>query len=128
EAGKTMVERGHAIPLNRENSLVARAARERQGVIVNDVLSEPGFLPNPLLPETKSEMAIPMVVGDELIGVLDVQADVFGRFTADDVQIKTTLASQVAIAAQNARSYASVARQAEFERETAERLREVDRL
>jgi PAS domain S-box-containing protein len=119
--GDQMVARKHAIPLNRERSLVARAARERQGVVVNDVTQEPDFLPNPLLPNTRSEMAIPMIVGDTVIGVLDVQADVPGRFDDQDIQIQQTLAGQVATAVQNARLYTQQV-------EAAERLREVDRL
>lgn len=128
EAGKTMVAEHRTIPFDAERSLVARAARERRGVIVNDVTADPNFLPHPMLPDTKSEMAIPMIVGDTLVGVLDVQADYTDRYTEEDVRIKTTLAAQVAIAVQNARLFAEAAQQAERERETSERLREVDRL
>ena len=64
----------------REQSLVARSARERQGVIVNDVQADPGFLPNKLLPDTHSEMAVPLMVGDQILGVLDVQSDQIGSF------------------------------------------------
>ena len=63
EVGRKMVAEEHAIALDAEKSLVARAARERQPVIVNDVRDDPSFLPNPLLPETRSEMAVPMIVG-----------------------------------------------------------------
>jgi len=59
------------IDVDAEQSLVARAARTRQPVIVNDVRSEPGWLPNPLLPETRAELAVPLVVGDTLLGVLE---------------------------------------------------------
>ncbi len=128
EPGRAMKARGHQIPLDRPHSLVARAARTREGAVVNDVTAEPDFLPNPLLPDTKSEMAIPMLVGDDLIGVLDVQADVRDRFDEDDVRVKTTLAAQVAIAVENARAFAQAEEQAERDRITAERLREVDRL
>ena len=121
EAGRLMAERKHSIMLNREHSLVARAARTRQAVISNDVTQEPDFLPNPLLPDTRSEMAVPMIVGDELIGVLDVQAATINRFTLEDARIKTTLADQVAVAIRNAQAF-------ERERKTIARLREVDRL
>ena len=70
-----------SISISQEQSLVARAARTRKPVIVNDVRSDPGWLPNPLLPETRAEMAVPMIVGDELLGVLDVQADHVDAFT-----------------------------------------------
>jgi PAS domain S-box-containing protein len=121
EPGQIMKARGHAIPLGRENSLVARAARTGQGVISNDVTHEPDFLPNPLLPETKSELALPLIVGDKVIGVLDVQANSIGRFTEEDVRIQTALADQVAVAVENARAY-------QEQEQTARRLREVDRL
>jgi len=121
EAGRIMKEQGRTISIHHQNSLVARAAHKQDGVISNDVAQEAGFLPNPLLPDTKSEMAIPLIVGDELIGVLDVQADTVNRFTADDVAIQSTLADQIAVAVQNARTF-------QIQQETAERLRQVDHL
>ncbi len=103
------------IPLGQEQSLVARAARARQAVIVNDVRSDPSWLPNPLLPDTASEMAVPMIVGDQILGVLDVQSERLNAFTEEDANIQTTLASQVATALQNARSFTQAQRQAEHE-------------
>ena len=110
EPGRQMVAEGRSIPLDREQSLVARAAREKKGVTVNDVHQAPDFLPNPLLPETHSELAVPMIVGGKVIGVFDVQSDQIGRFTEADVDIQTTLAAQVAVALQNAHSFAEVER------------------
>jgi PAS domain S-box-containing protein len=112
DPGRQMVAEGRSIPFDRQDSLVATAARTRQGVIVNDVTQAENFLPNPLLPDTKSEMAIPMIAGDQLIGVLDVQADVTDRFTEEDVNVKTTLAAQIAIAIQNARNFERSSKQA----------------
>jgi len=108
------------IPLDQEQSLVARAGRTRQAVIVNDVRSDAGWLPNPLLPDTASEMAVPMIVGNQLLGVLDVQSDHINAFTEEDASIQSTLASQVATALQNARSFSQTQHQAE--RETAVNL------
>ena len=105
EPGRHMVAEGRSIPLDRVQSLVARAARERKGVTVNDVTTEQDFLPNPLLPDTHSELAVPMIVGENVIGVFDVQSEVIGRFTDADIAVQTTLASQVASAVQNARLY-----------------------
>jgi GAF domain-containing protein len=99
---------------------VARAARTRQAVIVNDVRSDPGWLPNPQLPDTASEMAVPMIVGDQILGVLDVQSERPIAFSDEDASIQTTLASQIAVALQNARSFSQTRRQAE--RETAVNL------
>lgn len=103
------------IVIDQEQSLVARAARTRQPVLVNDVRSDPGWLPNPLLPETRAELAVPLLVGDELLGVLDVQSERVDAFSEEDVNIQVTLAAQVATALQNARNYERARRQAERE-------------
>lgn len=115
EPGRVMVAEKRSIPLNREQSLVARAAREQKGVIVNDVTLAPDFLPNPLLPNTRSELAVPMIVGGNVIGVFDVQSDQVDRFSDADINIQTTLASQVAASIQNARLYARSKAQADVE-------------
>jgi PAS domain S-box-containing protein len=104
EPGEKMKAAGHRIPAAHPHSLVARAARTAAGVVSNDVSQQEDFLPNPLLPETRSEMALPMVVGEEVVGVLDLQANTRNRFTDDDVLVQTTLASQIAVAIQNVRA------------------------
>lgn len=103
------------IPLDQEQSLVARAARSRLPVVINNARGEPGWLPNPLLPDTRSELAVPLVIGDEVLGVLDVQSDRLNAFSEEDINIQSTLAAQVATALQNARSFARAQRQAERE-------------
>lgn len=103
ETGRAMTAEGRHISLAQEKSLVARAARTRQGVIINDVQADPGFLPHPLLPNTRSEMAVPMLAGEKVIGVLDIQADQPNYFTDEDANIQTTLAAQIAIAVENSR-------------------------
>jgi signal transduction histidine kinase len=103
--GRQIMKEGRIIPLSRPDSLVAQAGRTLDGLIVNDVLQNPNFLPHRLLPETRSEMAIPMVVGNTLIGVLDIQADKLDFFTQSDIHVHGTLASQIAVAIQNVRSY-----------------------
>ena len=115
EAGHQMVAEGRSIPLHREQSLVARAAREQKGVRVNDVTAAPDFLPNVLLPDTRSELAVPMIVAGKVIGVFDVQSEVVGRFTDSDINIQTTLAAQVAASIQNVRSFEQSKTQADFE-------------
>ena len=105
-----MVAEGRSIPLAREQSLVANAARQKKGVTVNDVTTAPDFLPHPLLPDTRSELAVPMMVGETVIGVFDVQSEVAGRFTEADIAVQTTLAAQVASAVQNAKSYSELQR------------------
>jgi signal transduction histidine kinase len=100
---------------------VARAARERKAVIVNDTKAAPDHLPNPLLPNTRSEMAVPMIVGDKLLGVLDVQSDQEDRFDERDIRLMEALGEQVSVAAQNAMLY-------QREVSTSHELRRVDLL
>jgi PAS domain S-box-containing protein len=121
EVGVKMVEAGHAIDMSVEQSFVARSARTKQAVVVNDVRNEEGFLPNESLPNTRSEMAIPMIVGDNVLGVFDVQSDTVDAFSREDANIYSTLASQVAVALQNARLY-------QEQSATVVQLRELDRL
>jgi putative methionine-R-sulfoxide reductase with GAF domain len=115
EPGRVMVAEGRLISLDREQSLVARAARERKGVTVNDVTQDPDFLPHPLLPDTRSELAVPMIVGGKVIGVFDIQSEQVGRFGESDVAIQTTLAAQLATSIQNVRSFEQSKRQAELQ-------------
>ncbi|MBI5933488.1 MAG: GAF domain-containing protein [Chloroflexi bacterium] len=103
------------IALEQEQSLVARAAREKRAVVVNDVQGDPGWLPNPLLPDTRSEMAVPLLVGDQILGVLDVHKDTINAFSAEDTAVISTLAAQVATALQNAHSFEQAQKQAERE-------------
>ncbi len=128
DAGKSLVKAGHKISLTSERSLVVQAYKNNRAVIVNDVQANPNFLPNPLLPETHSEMAIPLVVGNRVFGVLDLQSEQVGRFNNEDIQINTILADQIAITIQNAQFFASLEEQASREREIADKLRDVDRL
>jgi GAF domain-containing protein len=68
-----------------------------------------------LLPDTRSELAVPMIVGGNVIGVFDVQSDQIGRFTDSDINIQTTLAAQVATSVQNVRSFEQSKSQADLE-------------
>ncbi|RPI88814.1 MAG: HAMP domain-containing protein, partial [Chloroflexi bacterium] len=115
EPGRIMVAEGRSIPLDREQSLVARAARTRKGVVVEDVTQAPDFLPNRLLPDTRSEMAVPMIVGGNVIGVLDLQSDEVRSSADADVSVAITLASLVATSIQNVRTFERSQKQAELE-------------
>jgi HAMP domain-containing protein len=115
EAGRIMKAQGHRISL-RARSLVSRVVREKAPVIVNDIREEPNFLANPLLPDTQSEAAIPLSIGDRVLGVLDVQAAQVGRFEADMLVVLSTLAAQIAVALDNARLFSEASRASRHER------------
>ncbi|PWH12034.1 MAG: hypothetical protein DDG60_15225 [Anaerolineae bacterium] len=102
EVGKTLLERGHKIPRGR--GLVGRAAETSQPVLVPDTVADPAWLPNPLLPETRAEVAVPIVVGNRVLGVLDVQNNQVGSLSELDVLLISTVADQVGIALENIRS------------------------
>ncbi len=106
EAGQKMKAQGHQIPLRAEVSLIARAARSKEVVRVDDVRQEVGWLAHPLLPKTKAEMAVPITHEGQIVGVLDVQSDQVAGLDEGDANLLRSLANHVAIALTNARLFA----------------------
>jgi sigma-B regulation protein RsbU (phosphoserine phosphatase) len=97
----------HDIPLGQ--GIVGAAAAEKTAVLVPDVRKDPRYVM--ANPETKSELAVPLIYKDKVIGVLDLEHTRRGFFTEDHKRTITTLAPQVAIALENARLYEQIARQ-----------------
>jgi GAF domain-containing protein len=98
--GADLVSRGHSLPLN-SVSINGRSAVEKSPVLVDDTNTSAFFRPNPLLPETCSEMAVPLMVGENVVGVLDLQSNQSGTLNRDVLPAFETLAGQLAIAIQN---------------------------
>lgn len=102
--GQRMIDDGHRLPLG-TGSIVGYAALTGKPRIALDVGEDAVFFNNPNLPETRSEMALPLVVRGAVTGVLDMQSKQPGDFTQADIDILSILADQVAIAVENARLF-----------------------
>jgi putative methionine-R-sulfoxide reductase with GAF domain len=113
EVGQLMLGRGHQIARGR--GLVGRAAETNQVVLVPDTHADPTWLPNPLLPDTKSELAVPISLGGRVTGVLDVQHNIVNGLTQQDVDLLQSIANQVAVAVQNANLFTQAQRLADRE-------------
>lgn len=100
--GQRMLARGHRLKVG-ETGLVGYAAGSGKARIALDTGADAAFFNNPDLPETHSEIALPLRAGETVIGVLDVQSTQPNAFTEEDIVILTALADQVSIAIQNAR-------------------------
>lgn len=109
EAGAELLRRGHQLSLG-QASINARAAAEQQAVIVSDTSVSESFRPNPLLPNTRSEMAVPLIAAGRVVGVLDLQSDRVGALKQENLSAFETLAGQLAIAISNAELFGEVER------------------
>src|SRR5215467_12878376 len=89
--------------------IVGFAAEQKQAVLVRDVRKDTRYIETN--PETRSELAVPLIYKDKAIGVLDLEHTKRGFFTEDHQRTITTLAAQIAIAIENARLYEEIARQ-----------------
>lgn len=104
EGGKRMLERKHRLRVG-EQGIVGAVAASGLPRIALDVGKDAVFFNNPDLPETRSEMALPLKRGERIIGVLDIQSKEKNAFTEQDVQTLSLLAEQVSLAIENARLF-----------------------
>jgi phosphoserine phosphatase RsbU/P len=104
---KENVQLKHDIPLGR--GLVGYAAQHGEAVLVPDVSKDPRYIE--ANPETRSELCIPLIYKDKVIGVLDIEHTRRNYFNEDHVRIMTTMTAQMAIAIENATLYERIARQ-----------------
>jgi GAF domain-containing protein/HAMP domain-containing protein len=103
-AGQTMMERGHKLAVG-DSSMVGWACAHKQARIALDVGEEAVRFANPLLPLTRSEMALPLRVGDRVIGALDIQSTQAQAFDEGDITALQGMADQIAVALENARLF-----------------------
>jgi sigma-B regulation protein RsbU (phosphoserine phosphatase) len=97
------------IPLGR--GVAGQVALTRQPMLLNDVSSSEDYIP--ANPEVRSELAVPLIAKNRLIGVMDIESEQAGYFGAEHLRLLTLTASRIAQAIENARLYARVSRQAQ---------------
>lgn len=105
EAGAQMKRAGHKLSVGAK-SVVGFVAGKGEPLIVNDTARDATFYPNPLLPETHAEAAIPLKVGERIVGVLDVQSVQAYAFAEENLRTLQILADQLAIAVVNTELFA----------------------
>jgi PAS domain S-box-containing protein len=118
EVGRKLKEKGHR--LSAGQGIVGTVAAINQLFLSNDVNKVLNFVRNPLLPNTNSELAVPMRKGKHVLGVLDMQSEQLDRFTPEDVSLLQSIGDQIAVAVDNARLLAE-------QKATIIKLRELDR-
>jgi DNA-binding LacI/PurR family transcriptional regulator/GAF domain-containing protein len=104
EAGRQMIEQGHKLEVGGE-SMIGRCVASGEALIALDVGEEAVRFDNPLLPETRSELALPLTSRGEAIGALTIQSTQEAAFSAEDIAVLQTMAGQVANAIENARLF-----------------------
>ena len=114
-------ERVRKLRIKVGEGIVGRAALERRSIMVNDVQSEPSYIES--MPNIKSELAIPLILKNRVIGVIDLEADAPDFFTDQHVTLLELLASRMAMAIENARLYRRSLRQSR----TLQLLNEISR-
>jgi GAF domain-containing protein len=122
--GLRMLERNHRLRIG-EQGIVGNVTSSGNPRVAMDVGEDAVFFDNPDLPETHSEMALPLQIGRQIIGALDVQSTETGAFTNEDIQMLSLLANQVSLAIENARLFEDTRRAlAESEAVSRQTIRE----
>lgn len=100
-AGQQLLGRGHRLPVG-SKSVIGQVTAQGEAVVALDTDTDPVHRRNELLPDTRSEIALPLHVGGKVVGALDIQSVEPNAFSPDDVPVFQTMADQLAIAIENA--------------------------
>lgn len=123
EAGRQLLAKKYKVAVGDQN-VIGQVAQQRKSIVVRDLGSNEVEIPyqrNEFLPQSRAELAVPLQVGETLIGIMDVHSVALNDFTEADIATMETLGAQLSIAIQNAQAFRE-------EQETAERLKEIDKL
>lgn len=104
EAGQTLLSRGHRLSVG-SRSVIGQVTSTGIPVIANDTASAENWMPNPLLPETRAELAVPIRLADQIMGALDVQSSTQGVFDEQTIAALQTIADQLAVALRNSQLF-----------------------
>ncbi|MGE5375923.1 MAG: GAF domain-containing protein [Bacteroidota bacterium] len=102
EGGHRMIQKGHVLAVGKKG-IVGYVAEQKKPRIAMDVGEDAVYFDNPDLPKTRSELALPLLIQNRVLGVLDIQSDKPQAFSIDDIDVLQTLADQIAVAIENAR-------------------------
>ncbi len=120
QPGVQMKEAKHSIAVG-SKTIIGQVTENGKPYAALDSSKDPYFRAHPTLPETKTQLALPLKIGDRMLGALDIHVSRANAFLPADIAVLQSLADQVAVALDNARSY-------EVEREALKEMREADRL
>ncbi len=107
EAGAQLKRVGHKLAIG-SKSIIGFVAGQGESLVVNDITKDPIYLPNPMLPDTRAEAAIPLKIGERILGVLDVQSTIPYSFSTSDINTFQLLADQLAVAVNNTELFAEI--------------------
>ena len=119
-AGDGFKSTGFQVQVGSTN-IVGQVCATGEPIIINDITNSELYLAHPELPNTRSEIGIPLTIGERIIGSLDIHADSENAFTPDDVTVLRILADQIAVAIENARAF-------ELSQKAVDELHELDRI
>jgi phosphoserine phosphatase RsbU/P len=120
--GRSQALEGYSLPLDDSQGIIPTVAREGRTLLANDVTLEPLYRPSPLpMGRTRSELCVPLLFGDKVLGVLDIQSEKRNAFSEEDRVMFEAVAGTIAAAARNADLY----RSEQWRRQMADSVREV---